>query len=292
MNLIGCIGLLSLLTVLACEQDARSRQSGKTGKRFFKTRGSAATLRPDGKTLETRILPPAGYQRVAASEISFAAHLRQLPLKPHGSRVTYFNGRLKPNLGIYEAVVDLPIGSEDLHQCADALMRLWAEYLWNKREYHKIHFNFTNGFRVDYTEWMNGKRIVVKGNKSYWVKQAPPSNSYEDFWDYLEIIFMYAGTLSLSRELNPASIADMQIGDIFIQGGSPGHAVMVADMAQNPKSGAMLFLLVQSYMPAQEIQILKNPLDKKISPWYSTAFGDTLETPEWVFHKSDLKRFQ
>ncbi|MEZ4798767.1 MAG: DUF4846 domain-containing protein [Flavobacteriales bacterium] len=57
------------------------------------------------------------------------------------------------NYDVYDAVVDLEIGTKDLHQCADAVMRLRAEYLWVTQQYDKIHFNFTNGFRVDYTEW-------------------------------------------------------------------------------------------------------------------------------------------
>lgn len=50
-------------------------------------------------------------------------------------------------------------------------MRLRAEYLWNQKQYDKIHFNFTNGFRINYTEFMKGKHIVVKGNKTYWTQR-------------------------------------------------------------------------------------------------------------------------
>jgi len=42
----------------------------------------------------------------------------------------------------------------------------------------------------------------------------------------------------------------------------------------------------------EEIQILKNPDNDKISPWYSINFGEELETPEWTFNKTDLKRFE
>ena len=152
-------------------------------------------------------------------------------------------------------------------------------------------FNFTNGFRVDYTEWMKGKRIVVKGNKSYWTEANSPSNTYKDFWDYMEVVFTYAGTLSLSKELKSVEIDDLKIGDVFIQGGSPGHAVIVIDIASKPSTKEKLFLLAQSYMPAQEIQILVNPGNAKISPWYPTSFGELLKTPEWTFKRGDLKRF-
>ena len=82
----------------------------------------------------------------------------------------------------------------------------------------------------------------------------------------------------------------MQIGDVFIKGGSPGHAVIVVDMAKS-STGETLFLLAQSYMPAQEIQILVNPVNDDLSPWYSTKYLDYLQTPEWGFEIDELMRF-
>ena len=50
-------------------------------------------------------------------------------------------------------------------------------------------------------------------------------------------------------------------------------------------------MLAQSYMPAQQTQLLINPNDDNLSPWYSLDFGDNLRTPEWIFSKDQLKRF-
>lgn len=248
-------------------------------------------INKQGNTIETRFNPPKTFKRIKSAENTFATYLRHLPLKPHGTTVRLYNGRKKLSINVYDAVVDLDIGNRDLHQCADAVMRLKAEYLWSQKRFDEIHFNFTNGFRVDYAEWMKGKRIRVQGNNTYWVNAAKPSNTYESFWKYMEIIFSYAGTISLSKELKLISIDKIKIGDVFIQGGSPGHAVIVVDMAVNTETGEKLFLLAQSYMPAQEIHILENPNNRKTSPWYSTKFGDILKTPEWSFKKADLKRF-
>jgi len=249
-------------------------------------------LNPNGKTIEERVLVPSGYARIEVDDSSFGKYLRQLPLKPHNTEVKLFNGDIKVNYDVYDAVVDLPIGKRDLHQCADAVMRLRAEYLYEQKLYDKIHFNFTNGFRVDYSKWIKGNRMVIKGNKTYWTLSAKPSNTYQDFWEYMELIFMYAGTLSLSKELISVEIENLKIGDVFIHGGSPGHSVIVVDVAINQKTNEKIFLLAQSYMPAQEIQILKNLNEEKISPWYSISFGDILDTPEWNFDKTDLKRFE
>lgn len=249
-------------------------------------------INAEGRVVETRFIIPTEYERINITDNSYEKYLRQLPLKPHGSEVLFYDGKIKENNNIYDAVVDLKIGDKDLHQCADAIMRLRAEYLYDMGIYDKIHFNFTNGFRVDYSEWMKGKRIVVKGNKTYWKQTASPSNTFNDFRNYMEIIFTYAGTYSLSKELIPVNMNDLKIGDVFIQGGFPGHAVIVVDMAVNPKNNDKIFLLAQSYMPAQELQILKNPNDENLSPWYSVDFSGELITPEWEFLKSDLKRFE
>ena len=88
------------------------------------------------------------------------------------------------------------------------------------------------------------------------------------------------------------AIEDMQIGDLFLKGATPGHAVIIMDMAKNKKTGEKIFLLAQSYMPAQDIHILKNPDSEQLSPWYSVNFGEVLETPEWTFEKGQLMRFQ
>ncbi|MGB6151599.1 MAG: DUF4846 domain-containing protein [Pricia sp.] len=246
----------------------------------------------EGHTIASRFAVPTGFKRISVDSASFGRYLRTLPLKPEGSTVMYFNGRTKANNGVYDAVVDLPIGKRDLHQCADAVMRLRAEYLYSHKKYDSIHFNFTNGFRADYSKWRNGQRISVNGNDVRWNSSGAASTSYSDFWKYLEMVFSYAGTASLEKELPSIPLEKMAIGDVFVQGGFPGHAVIVVDLATHRSTGEKVFLLAQSYMPAQEIQILKNPNDADLSPWYSLSTAkDELRTPEWTFGKHDLKRF-
>ncbi|MCB0738680.1 MAG: DUF4846 domain-containing protein [Bacteroidetes bacterium] len=242
-------------------------------------------------TIKTRFNPPSDFYRILADTGSFAIYLRDLLLKRHGSLVTLYNNSQKPNDGVYAAVVDLNIGRKNLHQCADAVMRLRADYLWWNKRLDEIHFNFTNGFRVDYSKWLAGNKIRVNGNKTSWYKATEPDSSYDAYWKYLETIFTYAGTLSLEKELRSVEWKDMQIGDVLIQGGSPGHAVIVVDMVSN-NSGEKQYLLAQSYMPAQQIQILLNPNNSDDNPWYSlNTKSDIIETPEWTFRKENLKRF-
>lgn len=279
--------------VAACEQPEKSnRIQDQTQLEDTADEKNTARINPVGTTIENRFILPGGFERVVVPSDSFARYLRSLPLKPDGSKVKFYNGSTKNNYGIYDAVVDMDIGTEDLQQCADAIMRLRGEYLFKQRRYNEIHFNFTNGFRVDFSRWVQGDRVIVKGNKAYWAKSASPSHSYRDFRNYMKKIFMYAGTLSLSEELSPVAYKNLKVGDIFIQGGSPGHAVIVVDLAINTNSGKKIYLLAQSYMPAQDIQVLKNPMNKNLSPWYELDVNTTIiETPEWTFNSTDLKRF-
>lgn len=238
-----------------------------------------------GTTLKTRFNPPAGFERKPVDESSFAGYLRNLPLKPAGTQVKYYNGLAK-NHEVYHAVVDMEISNKDLQQCADAVIRLRGEYLYAIKAYDRISFKLTNGFTAAYAEWMKGKRVVVDGNKTYWRKKAEPSNTYRDFRKYMDFVFAYAGTLSLSKELRPRNVKDITIGDVFIVGASPGHAVIVVDVAEGPSG--KVFMLAQSYMPAQETQILKNFNNPGISPWYSADIEGSFYTPEWKFEAGQL----
>lgn len=244
-----------------------------------------------GKAIGERIKPVAGYTRVNNNSGSFGAYLRALQLKPHGSSVRYYDGATKFNNNLYIAVVDMNIGNKNLQQCADVIMHVRAEYLYYSHQEDKIHFNFTNGFRADYKKWKEGYRISIKGNTTQWVKTAQPDNSYKTLCEYMDLVYNYCGTLSLSKELVKVNYSNMQPGDILIKGGSPGHAELVMDMVQN-KDGKKMFLLSQSYMPAQEMQILTNRNNRALSPWYELdTTNPNIITPEWDFTTSQLMRF-
>jgi hypothetical protein len=102
----------------------------------------------------------------------------------------------------------------------------------------------------------------------------------------------------LNRELEKVDDpGDINIGDVFIRGGkpgtgNPGHAVIVMDLASDTLTGQPIFILAQSYMPAQDIHILKSPNDPAISPWYHLPDTKILHTPEWDFKIDELKRFK
>ncbi len=245
-----------------------------------------------GKTLNDRITVPTGYTRVSLAKGSFGEYLRYLQLKPDGAVVHFYDGRVKRNNGVYMAVVDMPIGSKNLQQCADVIMHVRAEYLYTHHREDEIYFTYTNGFRADYTKWRDGYRTSSDGGKYNWVKSQSPDNSYEGFCSYMDVIYGYCGTLSLSKELKDVEYKDVQPGDVLIVGGSPGHAEIVMDVATN-KNGEKIYLLAQGYMPAQDMQIVANPEDGLLSPWYKMDDHTTnIVTPEWTFTIGQLMRFE
>lgn len=235
---------------------------------------------------------PTGYERILLKPGSFGAYLRIIPLK-HDNTVYLYNGEKKVNQTAQYRVLNVPVGKKDLQQCADAVMRLYAEYQYAGGHYNTITFNATDGSAIDYSSWMNGYRFSEKHNRLQKYKLASPCTGRSCFEQYLETVFAYAGTLSLSQYLQPLTATDqLTTGNVFIKGGSPGHAVLVVDVAHHKTTGATIFLLAQSYMPAQDIHILQNPASPGyLSPWYKTDLLNDLVTPEWIFKKGALKQF-
>lgn len=232
-------------------------------------------INPEEKTIQTRFNTPKNYTRVQRETSHFGSYLRNLPLKPFNSKVKYFDGRTKYNNNVYISVVDMEIGTRDLQQCADAVMRLRGEYLFAQKRLDEIHFNF-----------------LSDGKPRYFKKYANGDHSYKKFRKYMNYIFAYANTASLRKELTKVSnIKNIEVGDVFIQKGNPfGHAIIVVDVAKNEQN-EKIFMLAQSYMPAQETQILVNTQNAQLSPWYKAKEG-TLHTPEWTFETTDLRRFK
>lgn len=213
---------------------------------------------------------PTGFTRVAAESGTWAAWLRGLPMKPAGAPVLLFTGVQKWRQDVHVAVIDIDTGKRNLQQCADAIMRLRAEWLFAAGRQSDIAFNDTEGKRLRFS--------------------SRRDSGYGSFRKYMDYVFAYAGTYSLERELKPVAAGDIAIGDVFIKGGFPGHAVLVVDMAVNAQTGEKRFLLAQSYMPAQDIHILKNPADEG-SPWYAASLEGELVTPEWTFPAGSLRRW-
>jgi hypothetical protein len=246
-----------------------------------------AQIKPSGKTVETRFDLPSNYQRVAVDKNSFGEYLRNFPLKNDKSKVYFYNGQEKTNAQ-QMAVLDIDRGTQDLQQCADAVMRLRAEYLYNQQKIQEISFKTFGGIAMNYAQYKQGYRLTNQGFK----KTKGVDNSRAGFRKYLDMVFSYANTYTLEKEMKTIkNVKDLQIGDVFIVSNpkSYGHAMIVMDVAENQQTKDKIFLLAQSYMPAQDIHIVKNP---RGGVWYSLKdLSNELYTPEWTFPVTALHRF-
>ena len=85
--------------------------------------------------------------------------------------------------------------------------------------------------------------------------------------------------------------ASIKAGDFLIKPGSPGHSVIIVGVARNV-SGKKLYLLAESYMPAQDIHILVNHKNPKLSPWYELDVNaPQTVTAKYIFKPTSIKRF-
>lgn len=245
-------------------------------------------INPAGKVLAERILTPEGFERVE-NPGGFGKFLREYPVYKDGKKVKLYDGTDKGNQSAHIAVLKMKLVEGDLQQCADSVMRLYGEYYYQAGQYDKIRFHLVNGFSVDFDKWQQGWRVSVNGDDTSWAASASPSDSKQTFEEYLRFVFAYASTLSMEKESKRIKKSQIQAGDIFIYGGSPGHVVMVMDVCEN-QAGEKAFLLGQGYMPAQQFHVLKNPLHEN-DPWYYVSeLKYPLDTPEYSFDKGSLRR--
>lgn len=253
-------------------------------------------LNKEGIDIESRYKTPNGYTRVKADKGSFAYFLRHEKLKKYGENALYYNGSEKPSRDVYDSVFDVDLENKNLLHCADACFKFRADYLYSKGEYSKIKFNFVSNGVADFEKYSKGYRVNPEDGRYYLSK--PPSTSRETYKKFMNLVYGYCGTLSLVKDTHFVNIDDMQIGDVFVRGGTPGtktvgHAIMVIDMGVD-KDGNKIFMLAQSYMPAQQTQVLINKDNKEISPWYKVEDvkkSGKLYTPQWTFELNQLKRF-
>lgn len=216
---------------------------------------------------------PEGFNRVSSSSDSYLAYLRSLPLKSENT-ITVWNGDSLPK-GIYDllAVVDLPLlFDEDLEQCADFSMRLWAEYLNNIGALERLHLYDFNG------------------------RKRAFSDSGKTFKRYLHWHMTHSNSYSIRRGAKKVRLlSELRAGDMFVQNDSEesiGHVSVVVDEAVN-SFGHKLYLVGYSFMPAQQFHIERAGDEYGIAGWF-TADGYTQYAKHWfgAFGEPIIMRFE
>ena len=246
---------------------------------------------PSGRyeAFANRIPPPRGFHRLPVADRSFAQWLRFLPLAPRGTPAIAWDGRVTHpgDAGFFAAVADLDVRRNQ--ECADTIFRLRAEYLrWAGRE-GDISFSLGNGASLAWADWQRGVRPVLEGRKLVLHRTGTPGASRAEFDRYLAAVFNWCGTLSLPQDGDPVALADIRPGDFFDHGGSPGHAVLVLDVARN-SAGVTKAVLLEGLRPAQTAHV---PSLGPLGPWFAVQSRGPLNLAEYVtLSKSDLRRFR
>ena len=140
-----------------------------------------------------------------------------------------------------------------------------------------------------------GDKVIVSKYSGTEVKYDG-EESRESFEKYLRNVFNVANTSSLNKEMEIRFLSDIQPGDVFVypapNRNTYGHAIMVADVAQNPSSGSKAIMLVEGIIPARSIHIMRNLEDTSFSPWFFiNEESDVLTFSFFKFKFSDLKCF-
>lgn len=288
--IIICILFLAVLTAVIIRVNPKWKAAELTivpdGRTF-----EIQSLDPEGTTVQTRIIPPEGYERVSVDEGSFGAYLREYPLLPDDTRIPVFDGTTKSSNNA-AAVFDISVGDEGYQQCADSIIRLYSDYFYENKQYDKISFEFSNGDVCDYNRWRKGKRMLVLGDFSCEIPAGFADDSEQGYRNYLKMVMNYAGTISMQNESQVISFDELRIGDIIC---NDDHVVMIVDEAIN-ENGEKCFLIGQSYIPAVCFHIVYN-IDihgMQVSPWYTQdqLDKDSFEIGGYVFTKNNIRRWK
>lgn len=284
-------GMVITMVLLGCTQDktTSNRSSEESG---ILTSETSVPINKEKNTVRERFSPPPNYQWQEEKPDSFGYFIENFKLKPYGSQILRYDGSPISTQHLHEVVFDIDTGDKDLQQCADAVIRLRAEYLYKIKKTDDIKFHFTSGHLLSWNDYKNGTRAFVNGNAVNFRKTADFNDSYSSFRNYLDLIFNYAGTISLNKETQPVlKTSDLKTGDILITPGSPGHLVFIAGVCQN-KEGKKLFLLGEGFTPAQSIHLLSNPFQKNISPWYDLEVdAPETKTARYFFKPTNFRSF-
>ena len=285
--------LFLLCGLLSCKKTNDFTVKNTNNQEINETENQVAVkINKDKNTIKERFTAPKKYSWVKENPDSFGFFIENFKLKKYGSPILKYDGTEITTQNLHEAIFDIDTGTKDLQQCADAVIRLRAEYLFKTKKFGEIKFHFTSGDLMKWNDYKNGTRAFVNGNSVSFRKTENLDDSYQNFRNYLDLIYTYAGTISLKKETFPVTDnKNLKSGDVLITAGSPGHVVFIAGVSKNAE-GKKLYLLAEGFTPAQSIHVLKNPFDPKISPWYELDVNsEQTKTARYLFKPTNFRRF-
>jgi hypothetical protein len=238
----------------------------------------------------TRFALPDGYQRTDTLPATFAFFLQHLPLLPPKTPVKFYDGATNTS-SHPAAVIDMETGDKNLQQNVQAVIRLWAEYLFEQKQFANIHFHINNGELIPYEQWAQGMKLVIN-RKTYWTKTPSNPRQYQTFRRYLNFIFTNSDFQTLSQDMERSTADNMAPGDILVSGNNTeNYVVMVLDVAVHPETGETLVLLVSGGNPAQSIQVLQYTGENKTTGAWFPVKNDVLTIDKMDFSTAKRYRF-
>ncbi len=295
-RIVVAIAVNTIVAVFACDASAQPLSRPSDGPQHGPASGpasgpAAAPHTADGHSLDertavitARFKTPAGFERVATT--GFGAWLRRRLILPESTPVRRFDGE-KAAAPWSKGVVDVGfIEGKDLQQCADSALRLYAEYVRAEGKASALSFHATNGDVIPFERYEKGERVVASGNHLTWLTSSPSrlEAPFEARWkSWLEDVFMYAGSMSLRLDTT-AVTTSLRPGDLLVLPGSPGHVIVVMDVAEDA-AGRQQLLLGQGFMPAQTFHMLG---------WFAPATDGSVTVPSWPkpFDTKSRRRFK
>lgn len=226
---------------------------------------------PDSYKTIGEIPAPKGFERTEGN--GYSNYLRSIPLRAKGTKVKLYTGGNANYQTLNYAVLDVPLIS-NWEQCADACIRLRSEYLYQAGKYDQIAFKDVNGKTMSYTGGKNRKALEK----------------------YLTKVYGMASTASMDRYMETRELKEIQPGDVFVYKARKlehyGHALMVVDVAVDPKTGERAYLIAEGNTPARDLHILNNFWHPFSAPWFYLK-GD--EKDLWIgpfhYYRKELKKF-
>jgi len=110
----------------------------------------------------------------------------------------------------------------------------------------------------------------------FWaVKGKPQELDHAEFRRYLDSVFNWANSTSLSARSAPVAANELAPGDFFLQTSPPNHVAVVLDIAEKP-SGERVALLGQARNPAESIHVVR---PGKATAWFSVRPPVPVMTP-------------
>jgi hypothetical protein len=231
--------------------------------------------KPDA-SLEERFPAPPGYKRVKVEPNSFAEWLRGLPMAAEGTPAKSFDGKetLAGDDDFMAGVVAIDVGSQDLQQSSDVIIRLHAEYMWSRGDKEQIAYRSATKLSLPLSRWEKGQRLIAQGPNVFWAVQGKPADvDHAEFRRYLDAVFTWANSTSLSPRSTPVEDPkELTAGNFFLQS---QDVAVVLDMAEKP-SGERVALLAKSRTPAENIHVLR---PGKATAWFSIRPPVPVMTP-------------